>query len=129
MILLGNSALILVLQLPGKRRYDRKQAGFGGQTKPVFHKKVTGYTVFIHPMCQVHLTGIQWVLDVNAGQDNKEDCVEASMSVVQGCAHAPYQGTQLQHDNHRISTYNQAVSCFVQALLNITRSIAEVQAL
>lgn len=26
--------------LAGKRRYDRKQAGFGGQTKPVFHKKV-----------------------------------------------------------------------------------------
>merc|ERR1719420_2387591 len=24
----------------GKRRYDRKQAGFGGQTKPVFKKKV-----------------------------------------------------------------------------------------
>merc|ERR1712164_152332 len=24
----------------GKRRYDRKQKGFGGQTKPVFHKKV-----------------------------------------------------------------------------------------
>ena len=24
----------------GKRRYDRKQAGYGGQTKPVFHKKV-----------------------------------------------------------------------------------------
>jgi hypothetical protein len=24
----------------GKRRYDRKQRGFGGQTKPVFHKKV-----------------------------------------------------------------------------------------
>jgi large subunit ribosomal protein L44e len=24
----------------GKRRYDNKQAGFGGQTKPVFHKKV-----------------------------------------------------------------------------------------
>merc|ERR1712066_81068 len=23
----------------GKRRYDRKQAGFGGQTKPIFHKK------------------------------------------------------------------------------------------
>ena len=23
----------------GKRRYDQKQAGFGGQTKPVFHKK------------------------------------------------------------------------------------------
>jgi len=25
--------------LQGKRRYDQKQAGFGGQTKPVFHKK------------------------------------------------------------------------------------------
>ena len=27
------------LTLTGKRRYDRKQSGFGGQTKPVFHKK------------------------------------------------------------------------------------------
>ena len=26
--------------LAGKRRYDNKQAGFGGQTKPIFHKKV-----------------------------------------------------------------------------------------
>ena len=25
---------------PGKRRYDKKQQGFGGQTKPIFHKKV-----------------------------------------------------------------------------------------
>lgn len=25
----------------GKRRYDSKQMGFGGQTKPVFHKKVS----------------------------------------------------------------------------------------
>merc|ERR1711874_881133 len=23
----------------GKRRYDRKQSGYGGQTKPVFHKR------------------------------------------------------------------------------------------
>ena len=23
----------------GKRRYDQKQAGYGGQTKPIFHKK------------------------------------------------------------------------------------------
>ena len=27
------------LPLSGKRRYDRKQSGYGGQTKPVFHKK------------------------------------------------------------------------------------------
>jgi len=25
--------------LQGKRRYDRKQSGYGGQTKPIFHKK------------------------------------------------------------------------------------------
>ena len=28
------------LFVQGKRRYDRKQSGYGGQTKPVFHKKV-----------------------------------------------------------------------------------------
>merc|ERR1711889_15177 len=27
------------LTAQGKRRYDRKQSGYGGQTKPVFHKK------------------------------------------------------------------------------------------
>ncbi|PKS05760.1 hypothetical protein jhhlp_007589 [Lomentospora prolificans] len=27
------------LNSQGKRRYDRKQSGYGGQTKPVFHKK------------------------------------------------------------------------------------------
>ena len=27
----------------GKRRYVRKQSGYGGQTKPVFHKKVRSY--------------------------------------------------------------------------------------
>merc|ERR1711939_618989 len=26
-------------RVQGKRRYDRKQAGYGGQTKPVFRKK------------------------------------------------------------------------------------------
>ena len=28
-----------ILSSAGKRRYDRKQSGYGGQTKPVFHKK------------------------------------------------------------------------------------------
>jgi len=31
------------LYAQGKRRYDRKQSGYGGQTKPVFHKKVGCY--------------------------------------------------------------------------------------
>jgi ribosomal protein L44E len=26
-------------KVQGKRRYDMKQKGFGGQTKPIFHKK------------------------------------------------------------------------------------------
>ena len=33
----------------GKRRYDSKQAGFGGQTKPIFHKKVSRhFSCFFH---------------------------------------------------------------------------------
>uniref|UniRef100_A0A804UEH5 60S ribosomal protein L44 n=1 Tax=Zea mays TaxID=4577 RepID=A0A804UEH5_MAIZE len=35
------------LSAQGKRRYDRKQSGYGGQTKPVFHKKVMKYTYVI----------------------------------------------------------------------------------
>ena len=35
--MVGNSQASLFAQ--GKRRYDRKQSGYGGQTKPVFHKK------------------------------------------------------------------------------------------
>jgi len=26
-------------QAQGRRRYDRKQSGYGGQTKPIFRKK------------------------------------------------------------------------------------------
>ena len=47
------------------------------------------------PLCYVHVSRVQWVLVVDAGQDNKEDCIEASMSVVQSCAHAPHQGTPM----------------------------------
>ena len=35
------SSLFPFRLLVGKRRYDRKQRGYGGQTKPVFRKKVT----------------------------------------------------------------------------------------
>lgn len=33
------------LAAQGKRRYDRKQSGYGGQTKPVFHKKVRSIAI------------------------------------------------------------------------------------
>lgn len=32
----------------GKRRYDRKQKGYGGQTKPVFHKKAKSESQRLH---------------------------------------------------------------------------------
>lgn len=37
---LKSSDALWGLLFVGKRRYDRKQSGYGGQTKPVFHKKV-----------------------------------------------------------------------------------------
>eukprot|EP00343_Euplotes_focardii_P008213 CAMPEP_0205820354 /NCGR_PEP_ID=MMETSP0206-20130828/2980_1 /ASSEMBLY_ACC=CAM_ASM_000279 /TAXON_ID=36767 /ORGANISM="Euplotes focardii, Strain TN1" /LENGTH=100 /DNA_ID=CAMNT_0053114973 /DNA_START=54 /DNA_END=356 /DNA_ORIENTATION=+ len=63
----------------GKRRYDRKQAGFGGQTKPVFHKKVK--------------TTKKIVL--------KMKCVECSQShqiVVKRCKHFELGGSKKQND-------------------------------
>merc|ERR550537_636162 len=41
------------LYVQGKRRYDRKQSGFGGQTKPVFKKKAkTTKKVVLRLQCQ-----------------------------------------------------------------------------
>ncbi|KIM42329.1 hypothetical protein M413DRAFT_444753, partial [Hebeloma cylindrosporum] len=42
----------------GKRRYDRKQSGYGGQTKPVFHKKAkTTKKVVLRLECTVFELG------------------------------------------------------------------------
>merc|ERR1711976_175365 len=42
------------LYAQGKRRYDRKQQGFGGQTKPVFHKKAkTTKKIVLRLACSV----------------------------------------------------------------------------
>ena len=40
------SFFLSYISLLGQRRYVRKQSGFGGQTKPVFHKKVPLFTNF-----------------------------------------------------------------------------------
>nr|CAB3456470.1 unnamed protein product [Digitaria exilis] len=41
------------LSAQGKRRYDRKQSGYGGQTKPVFHKKAkTTKKIVLKLQCQ-----------------------------------------------------------------------------
>ena len=42
------------LYAQGKRRYDKKQSGYGGQTKPVFHKKAkTTKKITLRLACQV----------------------------------------------------------------------------
>ncbi|KAJ9259492.1 hypothetical protein DTO207G8_1055 [Paecilomyces variotii] len=44
----------------GKRRYDRKQSGYGGQTKPVFHKKAkTTKKIVLRLECTVCKTKAQ----------------------------------------------------------------------
>ena len=35
----GSTTEVHLCTFAGKRRYDRKQSGYGGQTKPVFRKK------------------------------------------------------------------------------------------
>lgn len=47
------------LAAQGKRRYDRKQSGYGGQTKPVFHKKVI---VFCHSFVFVSVGSFVWTV-------------------------------------------------------------------
>merc|ERR1712166_1472170 len=52
------------IRAQGKRRYDAKQKGFGGQTKPVFHKKAkTTKKISLKLQCskckQVKLTAIR----------------------------------------------------------------------
>ena len=44
------------LYAQGKRRYDSKQSGYGGQTKPVFHKKAkTTKKIVLRLQCQVRV--------------------------------------------------------------------------
>jgi hypothetical protein len=60
----------------GKRRYDRKQSGYGGQTKPVFHKKVCN---------NISPTYIQYqpIGPYSLGEDNEEGCTTIGMHSVQ----------------------------------------------
>ena len=51
------------LSAQGKRRYDRKQSGYGGQTKPVFHKKVMKLIyVIVLMICQSFIPLSVWLL-------------------------------------------------------------------
>merc|ERR1712063_144215 len=64
------------LYAQGKRRYDRKQSGFGGQTKPVFHKKAkTTKKIVLRLACgtckQVHMHPIKRCKHFEIGGDKK----------------------------------------------------------
>jgi hypothetical protein len=58
----------------GKRRYDRKQSGYGGQTKPVFHKKVR-FVVREHRILLI----VFW----DAGKDDEEGRAAVGVHSVQ----------------------------------------------
>merc|ERR1712057_103356 len=60
----------------GKRRYDRKQSGFGGQTKPVFRKKAkTTKKIVLRLQCQTckftHLHSIKRCKHFEIGGEQK----------------------------------------------------------
>lgn len=60
----------------GKRRYDRKQSGYGGQTKPVFHKKVRRHIRYRNAAGSNYPS-------ISIGEDNEEGCTAAGMQCVQ----------------------------------------------
>ena len=60
----------------GKRRYDRKQSGYGGQTKPVFHKKV-----YIKDLW--HCIDLDLIHYRKSGQDDQEGRSAVRMHRVQ----------------------------------------------
>ncbi|CAG9462198.1 unnamed protein product [Pedinophyceae sp. YPF-701] len=65
------------LYAQGKRRYDRKQSGFGGQTKPVFRKKAkTTKKIVLRLQCSqckfVHLHPIKRCKHFEIGGQTKK---------------------------------------------------------
>ncbi len=66
------------LSAQGKRRYDRKQTGYGGQKKPVFHKKVG--SVLRRSFAQQDFSPI---LVGVLGEDNKEGSAAVGMHCLQ----------------------------------------------
>ena len=62
------------LYAQGKRRYDSKQSGYGGQTKPVFHKKAkTTKKIVLRLACQVRNTHTQTYCVRNNVDDDDDD--------------------------------------------------------
>eukprot|EP00892_Ulva_mutabilis_P009724 jgi/Ulvmu1/7123/UM034_0029.1 len=65
------------LYAQGKRRYDRKQSGFGGQTKPVFRKKAkTTKKIVLRLVCNTcktaHMHALKRCKHFEIGGDKKQ---------------------------------------------------------
>lgn len=91
----------------GKRRYDRKQSGYGGQTKPVFHKKVRdrisslrgsafhwagGAGAFVSRRCELVSPQLTPPSLCPAGQDHQEDRAEDAVQRLQADMHEAPEG-------------------------------------
>merc|ERR1712048_720879 len=77
------------LSAQGKRRYDKKQAGFGGQTKPVFHKKAkTTKKIVLKLECTKckakRMKPIKRTKHFELGTDSKRRFADCAKSVRQG---------------------------------------------
>ncbi|XP_060709949.1 large ribosomal subunit protein eL42-like [Hemiscyllium ocellatum] len=66
------------LYAQGKRRYDRKQSGYGGQTKPIFRKKakttkkiVLRLTIRLHTFQSKRMLAIKRCKHFELGGDKK----------------------------------------------------------
>ncbi|KAK1306771.1 60S ribosomal protein L44 [Acorus calamus] len=73
------------LAVQGKRRYDRKQSGYGGQTKPVFHKKASfifNTKFFIIPQKELAKTTKKIVLRLQC-----QSCKHVSQHPIKRCKH------------------------------------------
>lgn len=80
----------------GRRRYDRKQQGFGGQTKPVFKKKVRVDLQLSAVMLHEHsgTSPVTIFITRRAGQDHQEGYPASGVQRVQVQDAAPSQAMQ-----------------------------------
>ena len=85
----------------GKRRYDRKQSGYGGQTKPVFHKKAKTTKKIV-------LRLVRETVQVLIGRDGMLNGERLGMLGMQGEEAAPTQA--LQALRTRVSPPNRLAS-------------------
>ncbi|KAJ3348440.1 40s ribosomal protein L44e [Entophlyctis luteolus] len=91
----------------GKRRYDRKQSGYGGQTKPIFHKKAkTTKKIVLRLECNVckykHQLPLKRCKHFELGGDKKtkEDAHETILRYVQA-QNRPYNSVDVFTNLHQ----------------------------